>query len=133
MPNKKKYDAIKANPKRLASKRNYNSKWIKNHKGKHPFVNFSKKCHYRRKTEIPPFEFWKLAKRQKLICPLTGRKLTGETMSIDHIIPLCKGGKDDISNIQLVHVDANYAKRVLLETDFIKLCHDVCKMHPKNF
>jgi len=46
-------------------------------------------------------------------------------MSIDHKIPTSKGGTHDVSNLQFVHVDVNYAKRNLLESEFIQMCKEV--------
>lgn len=125
MPNKKKYESIRNNPLRLERTRDYNAKWIKINRTKYPFTHFSKDFHHRKKVKITPFQFWCIAKRQKLICPLSGRKLTGDTMSVDHRIPISKGGTHDMSNLQFVHVDVNYAKRNLTEAEFIQMCKDV--------
>jgi 5-methylcytosine-specific restriction endonuclease McrA len=127
MPNKKKYKAIVSNPirykKYLEGKRN----WIKINRSKYPFEHFSKDFYHRNKIKISPFQFWSIAKRQKLICPLTGRYLNGDIMSIDHKIPISKGGTHEISNLQFVHVEVNYAKRNLLQMNFIKLCKEVAE------
>jgi 5-methylcytosine-specific restriction endonuclease McrA len=131
MPIKEKYDKIKSNLKRLDHTRDYNAKWVKTNRAKHPFTHFSKDFRHRKKLNITPFQFWSIAKRQRLICPLTGRKLDGNTMSVDHIAPISKGGSHELSNLQFVHIDANYAKRNLLQEDFIRLCNEVAKLHPR--
>lgn len=127
MPNAKKYQRIKNDPIRykhmLEKKRN----WIKINRSKYPFTHYQYDFKKRKQTTISAFEFWKLAKKQKLICALTGRKLTGDTMSVDHIIPLSNGGTNDISNLRFVHVDVNYARRNLPDEIFVKLCEDVVK------
>ena len=125
MPNKKKYDSIRNDPKRLDRTRDYNAKWAKTNKAKYPFTHFSRDFYHRRKVKITPFQFWSIAKKQKLMCPLTGRKLNGDTMSLDHIIPVSKGGNHNVSNLQFVHVDINYAKRNLLQEEFVRLCKEV--------
>lgn len=66
-----------------------------------------------------------LWKRQKGICPVTGRRLNRENVQLDHIIPIKRNGTSDIGNLRWVHRDVNYAKRDLLDEDFISLCFDV--------
>jgi len=73
-----------------------------------------------------------LAKRQKMLCALTGRRLTNENISPDHIIPISKGGTHDIGNIRLVDRDANIARASLSDEDFLKLCKDVVKTLDKG-
>ena len=70
-----------------------------------------------------------IAKKQKLVCPLTGRKLQGNTMSVDHKIPISRGGTNELSNLQFVHIDVNYAKQDLLQEEFIQLCRDVVSVN----
>ena len=76
-----------------------------------------------------PFDLWKIAKRQKLICPYTKEKLTSKTISLDHIIPLAQGGQNIPSNCQLVHYQVNIAKSSLLHQDFVNLCHCIAENH----
>lgn len=126
---KKNYDVVKTDSKRLNHKRDYDARWAKIKRSKYPFTHFSKDFYHRKKLKVSAFDFWRLAKKQKLCCPLTGRRLTGETMSIDHIVPISKGGTNDLTNLQFVHVEVNYAKRNLLQENFIQLCHEVVKRH----
>jgi 5-methylcytosine-specific restriction endonuclease McrA len=66
-----------------------------------------------------------LWKKQRGICPLTGRRLNRESAQLDHIVPLRRGGSDALANLRWVHRDANYAKRDLLDEEFFSLCSDV--------
>jgi len=66
-----------------------------------------------------------LLRRQMYRCSLSGRVLTPETMTLDHIIPLAKGGKYCCSNVQLVHSDVNTAKGTMSNEDFKQMCMDV--------
>jgi RNA-directed DNA polymerase len=36
--------------------------------------------------------------------------ITGDTMEVDHIIPKSKGGKDEYSNLQLLHRQCHVEK-----------------------
>lgn len=72
-------------------------------------------------------EIAKLWKRQRGICPISGRRLSGESAQLDHIIPRKQGGDDSIGNLRWVHRDVNYAKRDLSDDVFLQLCLDVVK------
>jgi 5-methylcytosine-specific restriction endonuclease McrA len=58
-------------------------------------------------------------------CALTGRELTPENCSLDHVLPLTKGGEHSPSNAQLVTMEVNKAKGMMTEEEFIQLCKDV--------
>ena len=116
-----KTDAYKEERRRMSRERYW----------KKPFVRLVKAVKKQAKIEgeLKPFDFWKMAKRQKLICPLTGRKLSSENISVDHIIPLSKGGKNSIDNFRLVDKYANLARLNHTDEEFFKLCQDVIRHH----
>lgn len=58
-------------------------------------------------------------------CGLTGLAMDIQEADIDHIVPLCRGGSSDISNLRWVRRVANAAKDGLLDEEFIALCRDV--------
>lgn len=87
-------------------------------------------AHKRNKINtIKKFDLWKIAKKQKLKCALTGDKLTAENISLDHIIPTCRGGTNDINNLQLVIRKVNTAKWGVDNNEFIELCKRVALMN----
>ena len=65
----------------------------------------------------------KLWKAQRGLCALTGRKMD-RSAQVDHKLPLARGGKDDLSNLQWTTAEANRAKRDLTDIEFHALCTD---------
>ena len=74
---------------------------------------------------LTAFDLWKIAKKQKLICPFTGFKLTKENMSVDHILPVSKGGSNHPSNIRLIHKWVNLMLGVHSDEDFLVMCRKI--------
>lgn len=66
----------------------------------------------------------RLWKAQRGRCALSGRKL-GRDAHIDHIIPMAKGGATVLENLRFLDPDVNFARRAMLDEDFIRLCEDV--------
>lgn len=64
---------------------------------------------------------------QKYRCALTGRTLTPETASLDHIVPVRSGGEHRIENTQVLHKDVNKAKTTMTSAKFIQLCVEVVR------
>ena len=69
----------------------------------------------------------RLLERQAYRCALTGRRLTPETSSIDHIVPIRCGGEHTIENAQVLHKDVNRAKGSLTSDEFIGMCREVAR------
>jgi hypothetical protein len=67
----------------------------------------------------------RLLEWQNYRCALTGRLLTPETASLDHIVPVRDGGKHAVENVQVLHKDINRAKSTLAHEQFIQLCREV--------
>lgn len=105
----------------------YIRKYQKGYRQKRKFWFLSREANKRSKFEntITAMDLWKIAKKQKLICPLTGDRLTTESVSVDHIIPRSKGGKNTLDNIRLVSYWANIAKNGLTDQEFLELCKKV--------
>lgn len=56
-------------------------------------------------------QFWELCLRYGWKCAYCGRKLTKETVTRDHIIPLSRGGSDNIENIAPSCLACNAGKK----------------------
>jgi 5-methylcytosine-specific restriction enzyme A len=67
---------------------------------------------------IPPEVRNYVFQRDKYQCQSCG-KIAGETqLSIDHIIPLSRGGKNDISNLQTLCLTCNQQKTNKIDNRF---------------
>lgn len=59
--------------------------------------------------------------QQSNICGICNQPITNmKEATIDHIIPLSKGGIDDITNMQLAHSDCNQLKGNLMPGDIVE-------------
>ena len=66
-----------------------------------------------------------MLEHQEFKCSLTGRELTPQTASVDHIEPLLLGGENVMANIHIVHCDVNQAKGTMSLSDFVTMCKEV--------
>lgn len=80
---------------------------------------------YKYRISITAWDLWKIAKRQRLLCPLTGRYLTRKNISVDHIIPLSNGGTNNLSNLRFIDYHANLAKAMFSDEDLFNLAKDI--------
>lgn len=129
MPTKNKWDRIKSDPIRYEKhkkKKNEEQKQFRK-KSVLRYLTYKTNSTVKNRGNFTVWELWCKVKKQKLLCALTGRSLTSENLSVDHIIPLSKNGMNTIDNIQLVDKDANMARRCLSVEEFVKLCHDVVR------
>ncbi len=70
-------------------------------------------------------DFFDMLVQQQARCVVSNVPLTPENVSIDHIIPLIKGGTHELSNLRLVAWDVNQAMNSLDDHTFIELCRQV--------
>ena len=122
LPTQKTLDNRKAYQKK--NKEAFLANW-RRHRKRHVFRYMARIANQRTQGEVTPFMLFCLAKYQKLLCPLTGRKLTKDNISLDHIIPISKGGTNSFSNLQLVDIQANRAKHVLSLEELKTLCQQI--------
>ena len=66
-----------------------------------------------------------LLQAQGYRCALTGRPLDADSATLDHRVPIARGGEHAVENVWIVHSDANRAKGTLTAEEFIRLCSDV--------
>jgi 5-methylcytosine-specific restriction endonuclease McrA len=70
-------------------------------------------------------EILSLLEKQGYRCALTGRALTPQTASIDHAVPMSRGGATEVGNLHVLHSDVNRAKGELTVAEFVSLCREV--------
>ncbi|TWU08618.1 HNH endonuclease [Symmachiella macrocystis] len=73
-----------------------------------------------------------LIERQRFRCALSGRELTPENASLDHIVPLSRGGTHEISNLWVVDQQVNAAKSTLTVEEFVAMCREITVRHAKS-
>ncbi len=69
--------------------------------------------------------FYELLERQDYKCALTGRELTPENTTAEHIVPLRANGEHSFENIYLVDEQVSKIKRYLTEEEVIDLAADI--------
>lgn len=75
-------------------------------------------------------ELQELFYKQNQECYLSNKKLIiGVNASLDHIIPLSKGGTNDTSNLAWMDENSNYAKNNMSNEEFIELCRQIVRKH----
>ena len=79
----------------------------------------------RRSETVSPEEVRQLLQRQNYRCALTGRHLTPDCASLDHVVPISRGGEHRIENAQVLHRDVNRAKGTLTNEEFLAICREV--------
>jgi len=68
-----------------------------------------------------------MVERQQFRCAISGRELTPETASLDHITPLSREGKHELGNVWAVDHQINTAKGTLSVDEFVAMCRDVVR------
>lgn len=66
-----------------------------------------------------------LVESQGYCCALTGWGLKPETASLDHILPVSRGGDHSIENLQVLDYRVNKAKGTMTTAEFVEMCKAV--------
>ena len=61
-------------------------------------------------------------KAQGFRCFFSGQILQREQASLDHVVPVVKGGKHEEQNIELVHTIINRMKGSMTAEEFVEWC-----------
>ena len=89
---------------------------------RHWFYRMAASCGSARRGPL----FQEMFERQGGRCAFTGVVLVpGENASLDHIIPLSRGGDDSIENLHWVTKEVNRVKADLTAAEFVEMCRTV--------
>lgn len=77
--------------------------------------------------KVTPKNLLRLLEQQSYRCAISGMELTPIESSLDHIMPLAKGGKHIISNVQIVVPEINRMKGTMSSDDFVAVCRLVVR------
>lgn len=88
----------------------------------------------KQKSKSPsPDEIMQLLEKQEFRCALTGQKLTPDTATLDHILPVCRKGPHTIENAQVILKEVNRAKGTMTNEEFVELCVAVARHANRDF
>ena len=93
--------------------------------------NFCEKCYLIRVSakRLGSGKYWKEIKnlliKQNFKCPITGDNLTFDNMELDHITPSSKNGKQELSNVRWITMQANRAKWNFTDKELFDFCNKV--------
>lgn len=73
-------------------------------------------------TKVTATMIRQLCEKQEYRCALTGVNLTPQTASLDHAVPISRGGENSIANCQIVTQQVNRMKGLMTNDEFIEVC-----------
>jgi CRISPR/Cas system Type II protein with McrA/HNH and RuvC-like nuclease domain len=79
----------------------------------------------KRKSDATAAKMLDMIKKQEYRCALSGVHLEPSNASVDHIVPVSKGGTDCTFNLQWVDSLVNKAKGTMTNEEFILMCKRV--------
>lgn len=81
------------------------------------------------KRNLSRKELLGILENQEYRCAISGRPLTIDNLSLDHITPYSLDGDHSIGNVHFVTSEVNFAKGALSLDEFVSLCCDVADYH----
>jgi 5-methylcytosine-specific restriction endonuclease McrA len=74
-----------------------------------------------------------LMERQNFRCGLTNQLITfSSDIALDHVVPICRGGKSKISNVRWVTKRANQIKSYFLDSELLDYCENLVNVLKMN-
>ncbi|KKN44964.1 hypothetical protein LCGC14_0687850 [marine sediment metagenome] len=73
-------------------------------------IDYQKKENKNKRDTIPPAIRFKVLKRDRHTCTGCGARAPDVELEVDHIVPVSKGGTDELSNLRTLCKDCNIGK-----------------------
>ncbi len=83
----------------------------------------------RKSINIKASQIMALVESQEFKCALTGRDLSPANATMDHCIPLSRGGEHILSNLMILDEAVNKAKGNMTTEEFVGMCRQVIEWH----
>jgi 5-methylcytosine-specific restriction endonuclease McrA len=128
---RKYYEKINSETKETKFKRRSKSPYYQKKQGYqrykcHVFQIMANRCNIRCKiSKVKAIDLWRLTKKQGIRCTISGERLTVDNISLDHIIPVSKGGTNALDNLRLVTRAVNTAKHTMSDDEFFLFCQNI--------
>lgn len=75
---------------------------------------------------------YKKITQQQFRCALSGVELSTENSTLDHMIPMSRGGLHSIENVEWIHAVLNRMKGEMTKEEFVFWCTKVAEFAEKN-
>lgn len=73
-------------------------------------LEYQKKENKNKRSSIPPKLRHKVLKRDRYTCQACGARAPDVELEVDHVVPVSRGGTDDLSNLKVLCRDCNIGK-----------------------
>ena len=84
------------------------------------------------RVRFTPDTYKIVVKNYNGICPLCGKPLSEKEATIDHIVPLSRGGTNDVGNLRPVHFECNQLKGSFLDNEMYRTMGNITSNYVYN-
>lgn len=88
-------------------------------------VEFSQEIEKKSTKRVTSARLHARIKNNECRCELSGVEMSPEDASLDHRIPLSRGGTHDMDNVAVVHKVMNRMKGTMMDSEFVAWCMKV--------
>jgi len=81
----------------------------------------------KKERKVTAEALYRKLQRQQFRCALSGVLMEPDDASLDHIVPLSKGGEHNMDNVQVVHKDVNRMKGQMSQEEMVNWCRKIAQ------